>query len=530
MKLICFDKTGTLTEDGLDLWGVTDMDDQNRFNHPTHDITHLKEGPLLFALASCHSLHKFNGSLTGDPLDVKMFESTKWTFVDEHIAGANKFEQETPVVKQYKASRDYASQEIAIVKQFTFSSSFLRMSVLAKTLNSDHLDVYTKGAPEKIAELCRQETIPANFNELLQKYTANGYRVIALAGKELDSSISWTQACKISRDAIESDLTFYGLLIMQNMIKPETTPVILELINAGLRTVMVTGDNLLTAICVARKCNMVSKKQKIVLVDAFPAQETHGDNGESTQVPAYVEWKLAGDFSDIEDEETTYQNASTIINLEQTDNTDYCFAMTGKTFGVLRKYFPNLFEKTLVNGTIYARMSPDQKAQLVEHLSSIGYCVSMCGDGANDCGALKAAHVGISLSEAEASVAAPFTSKIQNISCVPQVIKEGRAALVTSFGVFKYMALYSMIQFTSILILYSFLTNLADPQFLYVDLFLITPVAVFMSANKAYDKLAKKRPLGSLVGFVNICSIVFQIIIVVIFQVCLIFYLTSQPW
>ena len=64
--------------------------------------------------------------------------------------------------------------------------------------------------------------------------------------------------------------------------------------------------------------------------------------------------------------------------------------MTGKTFGILRKSFPKVFEKILVNGTIYARMSPDQKAQLVEHLISIGYCVSMCGDGANDCGALKA--------------------------------------------------------------------------------------------------------------------------------------------
>ena len=68
-------------------------------------------------------------------------------------------------------------------------------------------------------------------------------------------------------------------------------------------------------------------------------------------------------------------------------------------------------------------MSPDQKAQLVEQFIAIDYCVSMCGDGANDCGALKAAHVGISLSEAEASVAAPFTSKTQNISCVPQLIK-----------------------------------------------------------------------------------------------------------
>ena len=40
---------------------------------------------------------------------------------------------------------------------------------------------------------------------------------------------------------------------------------------------------------------------------------------------------------------------------------------------------------------------------------------------------------------------------------------------------------------------YAFMTNLADPQFLYIDLFLITPFAIFMSANKAYEKIAIKR-------------------------------------
>ncbi len=79
--------------------------------------------------------------------------------------------------------------------------------------------------------------------------------------------------------------------------------------------------------------------------------------------------------------------------------------------------------QALVRGQVFARMSPDEKHELVEKLQSIDYCCVFCGDGANDCSALKAADVGISLSEAEASVAAPFTSRVFDISCVPEVIR-----------------------------------------------------------------------------------------------------------
>lgn len=51
-----------------------------------------------------------------------------------------------------------------------------------------------------------------------------------------------------------------------------------------------------------------------------------------------------------------------------------------------------------------------------------------------------------------------------------------------------------------------------------------------MSGNAAYDKLSVKRPLGSLVSFVNISSIMFQIILVMIFQILGFVYLKSQPW
>lgn len=68
--------------------------------------------------------------------------------------------------------------------------------------------------------------------------------------------------------------------------------------------------------------------------------------------------------------------------------------------------------------------------------------IYISGDGGNDCGALKAAHVGIALSDAEASVVAPFTSLDKTITSVTDVLKEGRCALASAFASYKYMLMY----------------------------------------------------------------------------------------
>ena len=196
----------------------------------------------------------------------------------------------------------------------------------------------------------------------------------------------------------------------------------------------------------------------------------------------------------------------------------------------MRQHFPMRIPYIIQRGTVFARMSPDQKAQLIDELKKIDYQVVMCGDGANDCGALRTANVGVSLSDSEASVAAPFTASCGDISCIPVLIREGRAALVTSFGIFKYMAMYSLIQFISVLILYTVGTNLGDVQFLWIDLAITTTVAVFMSRNAPYPKLVKQRPPGSLLNPTIITSFLLQIALVTISQALLTFDLHSQDW
>lgn len=184
----------------------------------------------------------------------------------------------------------------------------------------------------------------------------------------------------------------------------------------------------------------------------------------------------------------------------------------------------------MVKTQIFARMSPDQKHFLVERFQELGYCVGFTGDGSNDCGALKNADIGLSLSEAEASVAAPFTSQSTDLSCVLRVIREGRAALVTSFSCFKYMALYSLIQFTTVSILYAQGNNLGDLQYMYIDLFIIIPIAVFMGRSGPHPTLSPRRPTASLVSKRVLTSLIGQIMIQCALQFYIFYWIRSAEW
>ncbi|KAJ2779083.1 hypothetical protein H4R18_004211 [Coemansia javaensis] len=636
INVMCFDKTGTLTEEGLDVLGVQTVDhDACQFGEMHADPARLLAGPaaipdapssafssvgstfaagmpgglaaldrsssvtapprhatdpsklrVLHALATCHTVKQVDGRLIGDPLDVKMFQSTGWILEesdDGDVASVVGYRKSTkapmpvPAVVRPPHSERFTLRgaagplananvyELGIIRTFDFSAALRRQCVVAKRLGARYNEVYVKGAPEAIRELCYSDTVPRDFERTLLEYTNHGYRVIALAGKPL--KMSWPKLQRLKRDAVERDLVFMGLLVFENKLKPATAPVLDALRDAKIRQIMCTGDNVLTAISVARECGLVPPGMKVFVPrlirmrdagpasgarpgnsDAASAASAHGGGGGGGGVRAMVVWEEVDNEASILDpytlepllaaapaperlvvsdaaetpDEMEHQQQRYLGWLHRNADVDvalatsgkYCVAITGEVFRFMMDGLPETtVGRALMRGAIYARMSPDEKAELVESLQRIGYCAGFCGDGANDCGALRAADVGISLSEAEASVAAPFTSQSTDIRCVLEAIREGRAALVTSFSCFKFMALYSIIQFTSVSILYEFGGGLGDFQFLFIDLFIIIPLAVFMGRTPAYDQIAPKRPTASLMSKKVLTSLFGQILL-----------------
>ncbi|CAG8502981.1 984_t:CDS:10, partial [Cetraspora pellucida] len=478
LNVMCFDKTGTLTEDGLDVLGVRFINQiSHRFTelHTTVDTIFKSDSyktnnsipPILCAMTTCHSLKLVNGELIGDPLDLKMFDFTKWILeesgqgVSSSTLGLSAGSAPSgrpsspttgnggivPTVVRPPNSKQFDLTEVlnvegknsdgkptpyielGIIRSFEFVSSLRRMSVLVKRLRNQTIEVYVKGAPEVMRDICKTDSFPEDYDELLHYYTHNGFRVIACASKSF-TDLSWMKAQKIKREQVEQDLEFIGIIVFENKLKPGTASVVETLKRAKIRQIMCTGDNVLTAISVSRECGLVNKASK-VYVPRFV-------QGSSLSSRASILWESLDNPKDSLDSTTLKQ----IISVSQDIPNDYPFispyeydlAVTGDVFRWIIDYGDEMtFTRMLVKGQIFARMSPDEKHELVEKLQEIDYCVGFCGDGANDCGALRAADVGVSLSDAEASVAAPFTSRKMDIGCVIEVIKEGRAALVTSF-------------------------------------------------------------------------------------------------
>ncbi|KAJ3351581.1 hypothetical protein HDU83_008846 [Entophlyctis luteolus] len=520
-----------------------------QLNRPREDnSSEVYEHPrILTAMASCHAIQVLDGELIGDPVDLKMFEWTGWEIGNDFgLSGSTISDQQgfTSIVvrppghsgfqdalresvgmptppslspkKQLELHENFT--EIGVLRSFEFVSKLRRMSVVTRTLtvsrsgvsgsldspglrSSKEFHAYCKGAPEVILSLCNSSSVPSDYLNLLRRYAHHGYHVIALAYKAMPNT-SWLKLMRMKRSDVESNLQFLGFLVFENKLKPETEEVVSTLHSAKIRQVMCTGDNILTAVSVARESGIMSSSCRIFaphFVDSERGpgativwedvdQNDHSRSGINMQLeldPVTLKPVIAIKSAVIADpNDIDFIAPERFVEVEIKE--DYQIAVTGDVFSWMLEHTDKFssFYRLLLKAQVFARMSPEQKTLLVKHLKELGYCVGFCGDGANgknvfsrwsimhleDWGALQAADVGVSLSPVEVSVAAPFTSTGGSISCIVALIREGRASLVTSFGICKYLMVNGLIQYASVMLLYSIYTNLGDNMFPFIGL------------------------------------------------------------
>ena len=604
-----------------------------------------KEIEILFvqSLACCQGATKVDNKLIGDPIDVEMFESTGWNFLedvndpdnyDSSISTYVRPKQEKSLTEKMEIYKGKINEEnhieidniimnhyeLGIIRRFDFESKLQRMSTIVKNIPETNFLCFCKGSPEKISELCIENTLPENFNEILNKYTSKGFRVLALSCKIM--KMTYDQAMKISRNNIEKNLIFLGLLIIQNELKDGTAETLKSLNEDGHLVIkMATGDNILTATCVAKSCNLIpangivynceikehyvneserdeknegSINEDIIQINKIGKRNKNNEieDVENKKRVKKLVWKLVENLNELDDENISYalpersvntksnanstQQSLTVlvpqeieeelysssrlsnllqlksrnsrklsendiieINMEdipfEIDRDDIVIATSGRTFEILynlnQKYllldkdtqtlfkeYNEIFRLVLKRCSIYGRCSPDNKTQLVTSLQQEGFQVLMCGDGANDCGALKAADVGISLSQEEASIAAPFTSTESDISCIINVLNQGKCALVTSVEIFKYMIVFSLTEYFSMILMLIRNTFLSDFEGLWIDLIITLPLSTLLPLTDAYHKLNYHIPFYVLTSFPVALSIFSQFIINILFQ------------
>lgn len=569
-KINCFvfDKTGTLTTDGLALSEIRPVIQSEPSPVFTASVVSQEALPreLLACVACCHSLTFVSGKLAGDPLEIETFAFSKgsleevpnsaslpdeggWRLtqaLSKITFGGSSSLTATPLQKQ--------ASSCEIIRQFEFTPQLQRMGVVARTSDGKGLWSFVKGSPESLKRLCLSSTIPADFELVLASYARRGLRVLGCGARffnlnDPQSALLAEPLLATTRNVLEIDavnekarqaseegLTFFGFIVLENKLKAQTRPTILRLRDeARLLLHMATGDNAVSAVAIARECGIIEPKMRVYLGD-FPQG-----------VPATC---LDASLIVWRDVDSDGSSSSTLdpLSLVQTvvDNdksggsmsSSYTLAMTGRAFSAFEATSMrsvetrSLFRRAIVNCSVFARMSPENKGSLVEELQSIGLYVGMIGDGANDTLALRAAHVGISLSQVEASVAAPFTYAVPDpsIDAIPSVLLEGRGALATSFSLFQFMALYSTIQFANALLIVFAGSFLSNNMYLYQDLWVVLILSLTLGNTAAATRLTKKRPSGRLFSAQNLLITFGFILLTFLGQGIAFASVKKQPW
>ncbi|HPR41145.1 MAG TPA: cation-transporting P-type ATPase [Candidatus Methanofastidiosa archaeon] len=363
--VICTDKTGTLTQNQMTVramyangrrYSVTGggYEPVGGIMDGNDEIPIEKEGSIDRLIKCC--------SLCNDSTITN--EEGLWGIIGDPTEGAMK------VLAAKVMDTDMLDDKNKRAFQVPFDSDRKRMSVVVKT--DQGTICYVKGAPESILErstniMLDGRTVPLDdrtrkeIETEAQEFSDQALRVIALSYKVID-----TEKENYDKEDLENGLVFLGLVGMIDPPRTEVREAIEKCKTAGIKIIIITGDNPQTAQAIAKATGVVE-----------------GDS---------------------------------------------CVAVTGKELNAMGD--DELKEVLGQSEVIFARTTPEHKMRIVTALREMDEVVAVTGDGVNDAPALKAADIGVAMGVSGTDVAKEAADMIlvdDNFASIVNAIEEGRA-------------------------------------------------------------------------------------------------------
>ncbi|MDR3157129.1 MAG: cation-translocating P-type ATPase [Lactobacillales bacterium] len=334
----------------------------------------------------------------------------------------------------------YAEPRVA---ELPFDSERKLMSTVHK-LSDGTFFLAVKGAPDQLVKRITEKYVNGkvfSFTEEDQHNVAvlnhnlakQALRVLAFGYKIVP------KIPKLATESLEKDLIFAGLVGMIDPERKQAKEAVRVAKEAGIRSIMITGDHQDTAEAIARRLGILDD-----------------DGGHS-------ENKI----------------------------------LTGRQ---LNELADKEFEQQVTNYSVYARVSPEHKVRIVKAWQNLGKIVAMTGDGVNDAPALKTADIGIGMGITGTEVSKKASDMVladDNFATIVVAVKEGRKIFSNIQKTIQYLLSANMAEVLTIFLATMFGWGVLMPsQLLWINLVTDTFPAIALGVEPEEPSLMQQKPRG----------------------------------
>ena len=400
--VICTDKTGTLTQNQMQ------VADEKFFGNPSDDV--LIEGIAVNSTAQL--------DLSGDKPQVLGNPTEGALLLWLRKRGVNYLDVKDKVQR---------------IEELPFSTERKYMATVVKSATGKTI-LYVKGAPEIIFGMCKNTTgvSKAEIDAQLLEYQNQAMRTLGFAYQELNEGDKTIENSRV----VATNLTFLGIVAISDPVRSDVPYAVKEVIDAGIKVKIVTGDTPGTAKEIGRQIGLWN--------DA-----TDGDRNIITGT----------EFAELSDEQLK------------------------ERVGELK---------------IIARARPMDKKRLVEALQANNEVVAVTGDGTNDAPALKTAHVGLSMGDGTsvAKEASDITIIDNSFSSIGRAVMWGRSLFqnIQRFILFQMTVNVA----ACFIVLFGAFMGMQSPltvtQMLWVNLIMDTFAAMALASLPPSQSVMKEKP------------------------------------